>query len=202
MDSVKESTLVNRNSNRLIDALDLVETYQEKLSNNSVIGIIYTSNKAKDYCNFRSKNKEAQGEKVGTKEKSKMMTIGLWEKFARTTTGHGFARMMDKNEPMKLRIFWGVAVMFLTVGLFTSVFIISYDSLVVRGLRREFIIRHNLSLNLPDIHICDTSLFNVTILKGKIKYLKYLHILSILKVSNYDSLTSGSHFIYETRIHH
>ena len=50
---------------------------------------------------------------------------GLWEKFARTTTGHGFARMVDKNEPWKLKIFWVVAVILLTVGLFASVFITS-----------------------------------------------------------------------------
>ncbi len=118
-----------------------------------------------------SKEKDESGGKhLGKLEKRKILE-GLWEKFAATTTGHGFARMVDKNEPLKLRIFWVVAVIFLTIGLFTSVFIISYDSLVLKGLRREFIVQHNSSLNLPDIHICDTSLFNVTILKGIVYFI-------------------------------
>lgn len=89
-----------------------------------------------------------------------------WERFARTTTGHGFARMVDRDEPFHLKCFWAVVVILLTCLLFTSIFIISYENLVVKGLRREFIVEHNNSLQLPDIHICDTSLFNLTILQG------------------------------------
>ena len=169
MDSIDKNEFVNRN-NRLIDALDLVETYQENVTGNKIIGKMRTSNKRKVYWHVGSKNKEPDREKTEIKEKRNIITNGLWEKFAKTTTGHGFARMIDKNEPLKFRIFWVIAVIFLSFGLFISVFIISFESLVVRGLRREFIIRHNLSLSLPDIHICDTSLFNVTILKGKVKY--------------------------------
>ncbi len=130
MDSVKKINSVNLTSNRLIDALDLVETNQDNLMRSECF------KRGKDFWHFGRKNKESYEEKVEINEKCKMITDGLWEKFARTTTGHGFARMVDNNEPSKFRIFWGIALMFLTIGLFTSIFVISYDSLVVRGLRR------------------------------------------------------------------
>lgn len=91
----------------------------------------------------------------------------IWKKFAQTTTGHGFARMMDRDEPCRLRIFWALVVILLTAGLLTSVSIISYESLFLKGLQREFIVQHNDTMRLPDIHICDTSLFNRTVLQGK-----------------------------------
>ena len=91
----------------------------------------------------------------------------LWKRFARTTTGHGFARMVDRDEPKSMRIFWVTVIVLLISGLFTSITIISYEALVVRGLRREFIVQHNTTMFLPDIHICDTSLFNRTILQGR-----------------------------------
>lgn len=94
--------------------------------------------------------------------------ITPWNRFARTTTGHGFARMVDKQESCQLRIFWALAVILLTAGLFVSVSIISYESLVLKGLQREFIVQNNDTMLLPDIHICDTSLFNRTILQGKL----------------------------------
>lgn len=84
----------------------------------------------------------------------------IWRKFVRTTTGHGFARMVDTNEHWQLRVFWAVVVLLLAVGLLISVFTISYESLVVRGLQREFIVQYNNTMYLPDIHICDTSLFS------------------------------------------
>lgn len=90
----------------------------------------------------------------------------LWERFAQTTTGHGFARLVDKKEPNSSRMFWLAALVILILGLLISVMIISYESLIVRGLRREFIVQNNGSMFLPDIHICDTSLFNRTVLKG------------------------------------
>ncbi len=91
---------------------------------------------------------------------------GPWKKFARTTTGHGFSRMVDRDEPVLLRIFWVLVVILLGIGLFTAIFFISYESLVIKGLQREFIIQHNDTMLLPDIHICDTSLFNRSILQG------------------------------------
>lgn len=99
-------------------------------------------------------------------KKEPITPYGLWENFARTTTGHGFARLVDSKETWWLRVFWTFAVIVLTSVLLTSIFFISYESLVVRGLRREFIVQHNKSMHLPDIHICDTSLFNRTVLQG------------------------------------
>lgn len=84
----------------------------------------------------------------------------IWRKFVRTTTGHGFARIVDTNEHWQLRVFWAIVVLLLVAGLLISVFIISYESLVVRGLQREFIVQYNNTMYLPDIHICDTSLFS------------------------------------------
>jgi hypothetical protein len=92
-----------------------------------------------------------------------------WKKFARTTTGHGFSRMVDRDEPVLLRIFWVLVVILLSIGLFAAIFILTYEALVLQGLQREFIIQHNDTMLLPDIHICDTSLFNRTILQGRYK---------------------------------
>lgn len=92
----------------------------------------------------------------------------LWKRFASTTTGHGFARMVDEEEPRSLRIFWVSVVLLLVSALLVSISIISYETLVVRGLRREFIVQNNKTMSLPDIHICDTSLFNRTVLRGKL----------------------------------
>ncbi len=102
------------------------------------------------------------------KKKSSRLSLcsELWKRFARTTTGHGFARMVDREEPKSMRIFWVTVIVLLISGLLTSIIIISYESLVVRGLRREFIVQHNTTMFLPDIHICDTSLFNRAILQG------------------------------------
>lgn len=99
--------------------------------------------------------------------------LHLWKRFARTTTGHGFARMVDHDEPKSLRIFWVVVIVLLISGLFTSIVIISYEVLVVRGLRREFIVQNNTTMFLPDIHICDTSLFNLSTLKGRLHDIHY-----------------------------
>ena len=52
----------------------------------------------------------------------------LWKKFVRTTTGHGFARLVDPNEHWHLRIFWTLMVIFLAAGLLTSVSLISYEA--------------------------------------------------------------------------
>lgn len=90
-----------------------------------------------------------------------------WKKFARTTTGHGFSRMVDRDEPLLLRIFWVLVVILLSIGLFAAIFILTYEALVLQGLQREFIVQHNDTMLLPDIHICDTSLFNRTILQGQ-----------------------------------
>lgn len=95
----------------------------------------------------------------------------LWKRFARTTTGHGFARMVDEDEPKSLRIFWVSVIVLLMSALLVSIAIISYETLVVRGLRREFIVQNNRTMSLPDIHICDTSLFNRTVLRGKLFFL-------------------------------
>jgi len=95
----------------------------------------------------------------------------IWRKFVRTTTGHGFARMVDTNEHWHLRLFWMVVVILLVAGLLTSVSMISYESLVVRGLQREFIVQYNNTMNLPDIHICDTSLFSLSALECKSHHL-------------------------------
>lgn len=91
----------------------------------------------------------------------------IWKSFAETTTGHGFARIVDQNQPKSLRIFWVVVIVILVFALLVSISMISYETLIVRGLRREFIVQNNKTLMLPDIHICDTSLFNRTILQGK-----------------------------------
>jgi hypothetical protein len=91
----------------------------------------------------------------------------IWRKFVQTTTGHGFARMVDTNEHWHLRAFWMIVVVLLGAGLLTSVSMISYESLVVRGLQREFIVQYNNTMNLPDIHICDTSLFSLSALECK-----------------------------------
>ena len=96
-----------------------------------------------------SANKVVASSKKGAVEKERP-----WKRFAETTTGHGFARMVDANEPWRLRIFWGLVVIFLAICLFTSVSIISYESLVLIGLRREFIVQNNDTMFLPDIHIC------------------------------------------------
>ncbi|XP_046631810.1 uncharacterized protein LOC124311381 [Daphnia pulicaria] len=90
----------------------------------------------------------------------------IWRKFVQTTTGHGFARMVDTNEHWHLRAFWMIVVVLLGAGLLTSVSMISYESLVVRGLQREFIVQYNNTMNLPDIHICDTSLFSLSALES------------------------------------
>lgn len=90
----------------------------------------------------------------------------LWERFAQTTTGHGFARLVDRNEPKSWRLFWLLALVLLISGLLVTVLLISYEALIVRGLRREFIVQNNKSMFLPDIHICDTSPFNRTVLQG------------------------------------
>ena len=110
------------------------------------------------YCRPRSLANSAKNEKS--------FCLHLWKRFARTTSGHGFARMVDKDEPKSLRIFWVVVIVLLISGLLISIVIISYEVLVDRGLRREFIVQNNITMFLPDIHICDTSLFNLTTLKG------------------------------------
>jgi len=144
----------------------LIETRRNDSTNRKRRRIECCASKEKDSWVFGSEKVDSEGKVEEVGDENLKVSESLWEKFAKTTTGHGFARMVDKNEPLKFRIFWAVAVLFLTVGLFTSVLIISYDPLVVRGLRREFTVQHNSSLDLPDIHICDTSLFNATILKG------------------------------------
>ncbi len=165
MDAIDNSNVVNQNKGWV--AVDLVGSNQEtSVSTNSDVGQKETATKKKSGWLFGFKKEGLEREQVQLEENNSQTSVGLWEKFAQTTTGHGFSRMVDKNEPLKFRIFWVVAVILLSVGLFTSVFIISYDALVLKGLRREFIVQHNSSLNLPDIHICDTSLFNITILKG------------------------------------
>lgn len=106
-------------------------------------------------------------EELDNDDRHRLSSIRLWKNFVRTTTGHGFARMVDPSEPWHLRIFWTLIVIFLAGGLMTSITIISYESLVQRGLQREFIIQYNNSMYLPDIHICDTSLFSLSALECK-----------------------------------
>ncbi|XP_046445184.1 uncharacterized protein LOC124194846 [Daphnia pulex] len=110
------------------------------------------------FCRPRPLSKSA-------KQENYSLCFHLWKRFARTTTGHGFARMVDSDEPKSIRIFWVVVVVLLISGLLISIVIISYEVLVVRGLRREFIVQNNATMFLPDIHICDTSLFNRTALQ-------------------------------------
>jgi len=156
MNSIESDNLVNQKG---WIAVDMVATTNEEFS--APINESDKTSKVENWWYFGSKSK------IESEEDQKKLSESLWEKFARTTTGHGFARMVDKDEPLKYRIFWVVVVTFLTIGLFTSVFIVSYDTLIIKEVRREFIVQHNSSLNLPDIHICDTSLFNVTVLRGK-----------------------------------
>lgn len=99
-------------------------------------------------------------------KKEPVAPSSIWANFARTTTGHGFARLVDPKETWWLRAFWTIAIIVLTGVLLSSIFVISYETLVVRGLRREFIVQHNKTMHLPDIHICDTSLFNLSVLEG------------------------------------
>jgi len=158
MDSIESDNLVNQKG---WIAVDMVATANEEFS-----APIADSDKKERASNGENCWFFGSKPKIGFEEEPKKLSEGLWEKFARTTTGHGFARMVDKDEPLKYRIFWVVVVTFFTVGLFTSVFIVSYDTLIIKEVRREFIVQNNSSLNLPDIHICDTSLFNVTVLRG------------------------------------
>ena len=164
MDAIDTSNVVNTNKGWI--AVDLVGSNQETSASTSGVGQKESTRKKKNGWLFGFKSEGLENEQIQIGENNSEISESLWEKFAQTTTGHGFARIVDKDEPLKFRIFWVVAVILLSVGLFTSVFIISYDALVLKGLRREFIVQHNSSLNLPDIHICDTSLFNATILKG------------------------------------
>ena len=158
MDSIESDNLVNQKG---WIALDMAETVNQEFSVPITDGDKKKrASKEGKWWYFGSKSK------IGLEEEQKKISEGLWEKFARTTTGHGFARMVDNDEPLKYRIFWVVVVTFFTVGLFTSVFIVSYDTFIIKEVRREFIVQNNSSLNLPDIHICDTSLFNVTVLRG------------------------------------
>lgn len=83
----------------------------------------------------------------------------LWRLFAQTTTGHGFAKMIDPLESWRFKIFWAVAIVLLATVLLITISLISYEALVVRGLQREFIVQQNNTMYLPDIHICDTSLY-------------------------------------------
>ncbi len=106
----------------------------------------------------------------------------IWKKFIRTTTGHGFARMVDTNEHWHLRVFWMIVVVLLVAGLLTSVSMISYESLVVRGLQREFIVQYNNTMYLPDIHICDTSLFSLSALECKTYHLFLFKIAIVLQL--------------------
>ncbi|KAI9552029.1 hypothetical protein GHT06_022366 [Daphnia sinensis] len=101
-------------------------------------------------------------EKPSQRKDQRHSSSSLWKRFARTTTGHGFARMVDTEEHKYMRIFWVTVIVLLLSGLLTSIAIISYDELVVREIRREFIVQNNKTMLLPDIHICDTSLFNRT----------------------------------------
>lgn len=89
-----------------------------------------------------------------------------WSSFCRKTTCHGMARIIDKDEPLLLRILFGLTIKCLAIGLLKSIYIISYEKLVIKGLSREFILQHNDTMTLPDVHICDTSLFNRTVLQG------------------------------------
>lgn len=101
-------------------------------------------------------------EKSGQRKEKRFSSSSLWKRFARTTTGHGFARMVDTEEHKYMRIFWVTVIALLLSGLLTSIVIISYEELVIREIRREFIVQNNKTMLLPDIHICDTSLFNPT----------------------------------------
>lgn len=71
MDSVKKINSVNRTSNRLIDALYLVEANQENLVRSECF------KRGKDFWHFGRKNKESHEEKVEINEKCKMITDGL-----------------------------------------------------------------------------------------------------------------------------
>lgn len=101
------------------------------------------------------------------KEKS---TKKLLTQFAKTTSGHGFSRIVDPHEKPFFRGFWAFVLNSFLVVLLATILIITYEAFVVRQQRREYIVHHNTSMYLPDIHICDNSLFKKSALKGIFLY--------------------------------
>lgn len=151
---------------------------QPAIANNSWVAVdlvpISEDGLIKDLTNRPGLIYNRRSEPVVETKKEPVTTYRLWANFAKTTTGHGFARLVDSKEAWWLRVFWTFVVSALMAVLLISIAVISYESLVVRGLRREFIVQHNNTMHLPDIHICDTSLFNRTILQGKQMYVRHL----------------------------
>ena len=106
----------------------------------------------------------------------------LRKDFAQKTSCHGFGRTVDREEPRGLRLFWTLAIAVLSSGLLVSVFLLSYDTFVVRSIRRDFSSEDNDTMYLPDVHICDASLFNRSVLEGKIHcYFTYGEVLTSYK---------------------
>ena len=101
----------------------------------------------------------------------------LWASFCRKTTFHGLSQIADKEESRFTKIIYGLFIAILTIGLLVSIYVITYDKLVLKGLQREFLVQHNETMFLPDIHICDTSLFNRSILERMYLFLKFSRIL-------------------------
>lgn len=101
------------------------------------------------------------------KEENSKSARKLVVEFARTTSGHGFARIVNPSEKILLRKFWAVSISSSLFVLLATTSVITYEALVIRQQRREFIIHHNTSMHLPDIHICDTALFKRSTLIGK-----------------------------------
>lgn len=99
---------------------------------------------------------------------STQSAAALRKEFAQKTSCHGFGRTVDREEPRGLRLFWTLAIVVLSSGLLVSVFLLSYDTFVVRSIRRDFSSEDNDTMYLPDVHICDASLFNRSVLEGSI----------------------------------
>lgn len=151
---------------------------QPAIANNSWVAVdlvpIPEDDLIKDLTNRPGPIHSRHSEPIVNKRNEPVTTYRLWANFAKTTTGHGFARLVDSKEARWLQVFWTFVVSALMAVLVISIAVISYESLVVRGLRREFIVQQNNTMHLPDIHICDTSLFNRTLLQGTQMYVCHL----------------------------
>ena len=120
-----------------------------------------TASKAQRLLTFK-RTKTALPRLVSTQSAS-----SLRKDFAQKTSCHGFGRTVDREEPRGLRLFWMLAIAVLSIGLLVSVSLLSFDTFVVRSIQREFSSEDNDTMYLPDVHICDASLFNRSALEGK-----------------------------------
>ena len=91
--------------------------------------------------------------------------------FCKTTTCHGLARIVSNDEPLYLKIFYSITLFVMFCFMVYNVYFITYDVLVVRSLKQEFVVQINETMQLPTIHICDTSLFKRSALRGSSNYL-------------------------------